>query len=574
MDNIKIIHDSWDEKYKKPFGAVKKDTSIRFYLETYGVKKAWLNIHRDYGTYESIEMEAVMNGFETHVIMKEAYLYYYHFSLLTDRNEIIFYGNNEGELGGRGQIISSSDSVFDYQITVYDYDDFAPLWYREGIAYHIFIDRFHTGSHGIEWAKENSFIYGRKSDLPIYIKDEKGDILRWDFYGGDLWGIIEKLPYLEELGITIIYLSPIFTSRSNHRYDTGDYLTIDSMIGGEAAFKALIEKADKHGMKIILDGVFNHCGADSVYFDRYSRYGGGAYSDLNSKYRNWFSFKEDGQYDSWWGIADLPRFNSKNEELQSFLLQVISKWSSYGIGGWRLDVADELEDEFIAKIRSCLTKDQVLIGEVWEDPSNKIAYGIRRRYITGSYLHGVMNYPFRESILKFLRQEVSAFETANQFTHYLENFPPHVLYNNLNNIGTHDTVRLMTEINNDEKCVKMALFMMLMLPGVPCIYYGDEIGMPGGKDPDNRRYFRWDNIHNELHQYYKEALKFRGNEEVLIYGDLKVLEITGLLIIVRLYQGRRIYACFNQSNEDKVLNHPEYAISKVISSKSYYISIS
>ena len=574
MDNLNIIHDSWDERYRMPFGAVKKDTSVRFYLETYGVKKAWLNIHRDYGTYESMEMKAVMNGFETHVIMKEAYLYYYHFSVLTARDEIILYGNNEAELGGRGQIISSSSSVFNYQITVYNYDDFAPLWYRMGIAYHIFVDRFHTGSNGIVCAKENSFIYGRKTDLPMYIKDEKGDILRWDFYAGDLWGIIEKLPYLQELGITILYLSPIFCSRSNHRYDTRDYLTIDPMIGGEEAFKALIEKANERGIKIILDGVFNHCGADSLYFDRYKRYGGGAYGDLNSKYRNWFNFKEDGQYDSWWGIADLPRFNSKNDDLQNFLLEVVAKWSSYGIGGWRLDVADELEDEFIAKIRSYLSKDQVLIGEVWEDPTNKIAYGIRRCYTIGSYLHGVMNYPFRQSILKFLRQEASALQTAIQLTHYVENYPPHVLYNNLNNIGTHDTIRLTTELNNDVKCVKMALLMMLMLPGVPCIYYGDEIGMPGEMDPDNRRYFRWDYINNEFHQFYKEALKFRKNKEILIYGDIKVLEIAGLLIIIRSHKGRWIYACFNQVDEEKVLSHTEYGISKVLPSKSYYVMYS
>lgn len=572
-NNLNIIHNSWDETYRKPFGAVKKYTLIRLFLETEGVKKAWLEIHRDFGEHDSIEMEVVQGGFEICVRITETVLYYYHFRVLTALDEVILYGNNEEQHGGRGRVISPSAPVLDYQITVYDYDDFAPLWYREGIAYHIFIDRFFVGSQSISFPKENSFIYEKKSDLPVYIKDEDGDILRWDFFGGDLWGIIEKLPYLQELGITIIYLSPIFTSRSNHRYDTGDYLSIEPMIGGEEAFEALIEEAGKLGMKLILDGVFNHCGADSIYFDQFDRHGDGAYHREDSKYRQWFHFKEDNQYDSWWGIADLPRFNGQNEELRNFLLEVVSKWSSYGIGGWRLDVADELDDEFIAQIRSCLSEDQVLLGEVWEDPTNKIAYGTRRYYIIGDYLHGVMNYPFRKSILEYVRQDINAKEAVNQFKNYLENFPPHVLYNNLNNIGTHDTMRLMTELENDAEGVKLAVFMLLMMPGVPCIYYGDEIGLAGEQDPDNRRYFQWDLIQNELHLYYKEVLKLRKEQEIHVFSDMSVMESNNMLIVIRHYEDKWIYACFNPDNEEKLLNDSDYGISETLQPKSYYLKI-
>lgn len=588
--NFTIIHNSWDERYRKPFGAVKKGTSIRFFLETDGVKKVWLEIHRDFGAHGSIEMEKVTGGFEVEFTMAETVLHYYHFRVLTEDNGEVLYGNNQKEYGGLGEILTPSCPLFDYQITVYDYDDFAPKWYLEGVAYHIFVDRFFTGQEGITSPKENTFIYGTKSDRPVYIKDENGDILRWDFFGGDLWGIIEKLPYLQELGVTILYLSPIFAARSNHRYDTANYMEIEPMIGGEEAFVALIKEAEKLGMKLILDGVFNHCGADSVYFDRYKRFGDGAYDNEESVYRRWFHFKDSDEYDSWWGIADLPRFNGANKDLRNFLLQVVEKWSSYGIGGWRLDVADELSDEFIAQIRSKLSSQQVLLGEVWEDPTNKIAYGVRRYYTKGNHLHGAMNYPFRDSILSYVRKEISTEETVRKFNHYLENFPPHVLYNNFNNLGTHDTVRLMTELGEDEKYVKLSVLLLLMLPGVPCIYYGDEVGLSGGKDPDNRRFYPWEKVENgmafrkvkdkavleltdDLQQFYLKVIQFRNTYKALTFGDVVIKAFGDVLVILREYEEQQVYACFNLSDRVERIEDKEHEVSFVLEPKSYCLKI-
>ncbi|MFT4146215.1 MAG: glycoside hydrolase family 13 protein [Mobilitalea sp.] len=573
MENkkIKLYHNSWEEGYRTPFGAVKKDTQIRLFVETEGISKVWLEIHRDFGEQESREMSSVTGGFLLTVQITETVLHYYHFRALTTSGEVVIYGNNEQGYGGEGRFISPDRQLFDYQITVYDYDDFAPQWYREGVAYHIFIDRFSVDAEGIKHPKENIFIYGRKTDLPMYIKDEKGEIVRWDFFGGNLWGILEKLPYLKKMGITILYLSPLFTARSNHRYDTEDYMHIEPMIGGEEAFTALIKEADMLGMRIILDGVFNHCGADSIYFDRYNRYGNGAYHNENSIYRQWFHITEDHQYDAWWGVADLPRFNSKSEELRSFLLSVVSKWSAYGIGGWRLDVADELEDEFIAQLRHCLKEDQVLLGEVWEDPSNKIAYGKRRYYVKGNHLHGVMNYPYRECILDYLSSKISAREASNRFTHYRENFPPHVLYNNFNNLGSHDTIRLITALNQDISLVKLSVLFLLMLPGVPCIYYGDEIGLSGQKDPDSRRFFLWDQIDNELHQFFQEMIRYRNNHRLLVFGDLQVVARGELLVVIRHYEGSWIYACFNPCDREQYLEDHGYGISTVMQAKDYLL---
>jgi len=567
----RLYHNSWDERYRRPFGAVKKNTQLELFVEAEGMSEVWLEIHRDFGEHESLKMDPAADGFSIAFPITGTVLYYYHFRGLTANNETILYGNNEQGYGGEGRMVSDPRHISDYQITVYDDDDYAPLWYREGVAYHIFIDRFHIGDENKRIFRENAFIYGAKTDLPMYIKDDKGDILRWDFFGGDLWGVIQRLPYLKKLGITILYLSPIFAARSNHRYDTGDYLRIEPMIGGEEAFVELIREADKLGMKLILDGVFNHCGADSIYFDRYNRHGGGAYHNVTSPCRQWFHLTEDNQYDSWWGVADLPRFNLKNEELRDFLLKVVSKWSAYGIGGWRLDVADELEDDFIAQIRGCLSKDQVLLGEVWEDPTNKISYGKRRYYVKGGHLHGVMNYPFRKCILDYVKCNRSGEETARRLNSYLENYPPHVLYNNLNNLGSHDTMRLITELNGDVALVKLSLLFLLMLPGVPCIYYGDEVGLPGGRDPDNRRFFPWDQADNALHQFYVEMIRYRKEHSAMIHGDLRVVARGKLLVIIRQYETQWVYACFNPGTGEYRITDDEYGINKVIPPKGFAI---
>lgn len=566
-NNIEFKFDSWNETYRKPFGAICKDESIRFYVETKGVSEVHIIIHKDFEENYHFSMNKVEGGFELTLDFDVTKLHFYHFQIVGDDGKFYTYGNTQQAYGGLGEL----GSTIDYQVTVTKQIDNAPSWYQEGQAYHIFLDRFCASGKAYQNLKPNSFIYATKNDLPMYIKEQNGDIARWDFYGGDLWGVIDKLDYLSDMGITILYLSPLFTSRSNHRYDTLDYLEIDPMLGGEKAFTTLLKECNKKGMRIILDGVFNHCGSDSIYFDYFNKYGEGAYHNIDSPYRDWFIFHEDNTYESWWGINDLPKFNSQNRDFRNFILEAIKKWSAYGIGGWRLDVADELDDNFIHEIRECLSEDQVLLGEVWEDPTNKISYDKRRSYVDGEHMHGVMNYPFRDGIIDLLRQDITLETFQKQLLHIKENYPNYLLLNNLNNIGTHDTKRIMTMLNGDELLVQLALTIMMTLPGVPCVYYGDEIGLPGEKDPDNRRFFTWENVGTPLQVYASDTQKLRRQFPTFVRGDLNFIDHENVLIIVREDATSKLISVFNINDTDQFVELDEYGYSETLLAKSHTI---
>ncbi|WP_238321841.1 glycoside hydrolase family 13 protein [Carnobacterium jeotgali] len=385
-------------------------------------------------------------------------------------------------------------------------------------------------------------MYANQDDLPMYIKNEKGEVVRWEFYGGNLKGIIQKLPYLKTLGITILYLSPIFEARSNHKYDTGDFMKIDPMFGDEEIVKELIKEAKQAGMHIVLDGVFNHSGADSRYFNLFGTYNEvGAYQSKKSVYSDWYTFKNFPEdYESWWGVKDLPKLNTENPEVQSFIYKeknsVIRKWSKLGLGGWRLDVADELSDDVLKGIRSALQEtiqDTVLIGEVWEDASNKIAYEKRRHYIEGGMLHGAMNYPFREIILGLLRKSIKPQEAAEKWMNLKENYPPEAFKSNFNNIGTHDTERILTALNQNVAKLKQALLLLFVLPGVPSLYYGDEVGLEGKEDPDNRRMYPWGKENKEIQFVVKKMIALRKNGNSLKDGDFYVFSQDELVGIIR-----------------------------------------
>ena len=286
---------------------------------------------------------------------------------------------------------------------------------------------------------------------PTYRRLENGDVACWDFYGGTLEGIREKLDYLEDLGITTLYLNPVFEAASNHRYDTADYLRIDPLLGDEQSFRALCVDAEEHGISVILDGVFNHVGADSRYFNRFGTYAEpGAWQGERSPYRDWFTFNEDGTYAGWWGDQNLPSVRSDCEafhELVCGRAGVIRHWLRQGARGWRLDVADELTDEFIAQIKRALLSekpDGVLIGEVWEDASHKMAYGKLRQYFQGAELDATMNYPVRTALLAYIRGDMGASELAARLEELRENYPRDNFYSALNLLGSHDRERLFT----------------------------------------------------------------------------------------------------------------------------------
>lgn len=484
---------------------------------------------------------------------------WYSFDLAASDGATWRYGAREGWTTGEGDFAYGNPPSF--QLTVYVPRQTQPDWYKNGIVYQVFPDRFARGADWRERA-EKALAAHREGPArvlvedwdtpPAYKKSEDGDILEWDFYGGTLRGVREKLDYLADLGVTVIYLNPIFEAASNHRYDTADYLRIDPMLGDEEEFCALAREAEERGISIMLDGVFNHCGQDSRYFNRYGNYPEpGAWQGDESPYRDWFFFNEDGTYDGWWGNPDLPDVNEKSPEYRKLICGqdgVVRKWLRAGARGWRLDVADELSDGFIEDIKAAMVAerpDGALVGEVWEDASNKMAYGKLRQYFEGTELDGTMNYPLRTALLAFVRNQIGAPEMAARLEQLRENYPRDAFFSCLNLLGSHDRERLFTMLGDapdpdtlsEEECAAFRLdeghaslamsrlwltvLLQMTLPGVPCVYYGDERGMEGFRDPYNRAAFPWDGGRMDCATVFRNAIAVRKALPVLTTGDFE-----------------------------------------------------
>lgn len=531
---VHIYYNPWSEEHKQPFGAVATETKVDFWLSISEFKAATVTlVMRKEG---EAAQELIMNRVKIDQFHYEfttasgAGLYFYYFKIdcvdEMQQPQLKYYGFAGN--GGAGQVYSESPFP-EYQLTVFEKAEVAPAWYQKAVFYQIFPDRFFNGNPTgeISGPKKNTFIYGTTEDLPMYIRDADNGIARWDFYGGNLKGIKEKLPYLKKLGITALYLNPIFEACSNHRYDTSDYFKIDRMLGSEAEFKELLDTLHAAGIAVILDGVFSHVGRNSRYFNQAGLYGetNGASRNRESRYYPWFTFENyPDEYKSWWGVADLPEVNKENPSFQEFIYGedgVIDKWTRLGVDGWRLDVADELTDEFIAGIRDRLNHypDKILIGEVWEDASNKIAYDKRRNYLLGDHLQSVMNYPLREQIIDILQNKRSYQTIAEEMVGIQENYPHDFYYNQLNNIGTHDTKRILTALGENKKAVTQAWGLLFMMPGIPCLYYGDEAGLSGDVDPDNRRFFPWQKLDQELFEAAQNWTALRKNHPALQTGE-------------------------------------------------------
>ena len=508
-------------------------------------------------------MEGVCEGDHVHYSVSytpaQTGVVWYSFDLAASDGATWRYGAREGWTTGEGDFAYGNPPSF--QLTVYVPRQTQPDWYKNGIVYQVFPDRFARGADWRERA-EKALTAHREGPArvlvedwdtpPAYKKSEDGDILEWDFYGGTLRGVREKLDYLADLGVTVIYLNPIFEAASNHRYDTADYLRIDPMLGDEEEFCALAREAAERGISIMLDGVFNHCGQDSRYFNRYGNYPEpGAWQGDESPYRDWFFFNEDGTYDGWWGNPDLPDVNEKSPEYRELICGqdgVVRKWLRAGARGWRLDVADELSDSFIEDIKAAMVAerpDGALVGEVWEDASNKMAYGKLRQYFEGTELDGTMNYPLRTALLAFVRNQIGAPEMAARLEQLRENYPRDAFFSCLNLLGSHDRERLFTMLGDapdpdtlsDEECAAFRLdeghaslamsrlwltvLLQMTLPGVPCVYYGDERGMEGFRDPYNRAAFPWDGGRMDCATVFRNAIAVRKALPVLTTGDFE-----------------------------------------------------
>ncbi len=474
-------------------------------------------------------------------------LVWYDFKAINERGHWIYYGNAKDKLGGRG--VHYQDPPPAYQITVYDKNFAPPAFLREGIMYQIFPDRFHRSKMPVSERKDR-ILHQVWDEPPFITADERsGDNWALDFFGGDLEGIRQKLPYLADLGITVLYLNPIFKARTNHRYDTGDYLSIDPLLGTQEDFEHLSKDAEKMGIKILLDGVFSHTGEDSLYFNRYNNYPSlGAYQSPQSPYFSWYTFRKfPNDYASWWGIPTLPEVNKDDKSYQDFMLNkdgVAAHWVKSGASGWRLDVADELTMDFLRKLRKTVTKakkDAVLLGEVWEDASNKTAYGHMRSYVLGDTVDSVMNYPLREALIRFFTHEIPAAQVVRQIRSLQENYPTPFFYSLMNLMGSHDRARLFNILGQqdyahlpnaqrrgllmDEQTKDLArerflrmLQVVVALPGMPSMYYGDEVGMEGAADPFCRGTYPWGREDMATKNAVKELFALRKSRPVLTRG--------------------------------------------------------
>ncbi|MFQ9310114.1 MAG: glycoside hydrolase family 13 protein [Paraclostridium sordellii] len=556
---MSIIYDSWMESHKKPFGALEIGEDININVEAISdVKEIYLILETNEDIRKEIKMENKSNGIFTidkYKFEKENIYFYYFKSIEGETLDVKYYGKSYD----CGECVEYHDINYinKYQITVSRKTE-SPKWFKEGILYHIFVDRFNrTGK--INNPKKNSFIYANWEDTPMYIKNKENEVIRWDFHGGNLKGIISKLNYLKGLGVTVIYLSPIFKSQSNHKYDTGDYKTIDPMFGDEEIFKELIYKASKKGINIILDGVFSHTGDDSIYFNKYGNYDSlGAYQSKSSKFFSWYNFKDyPNEYDCWWGVKSLPNVNEIENSYMDYIIRdkdsVIKKWMNYGVKGWRLDVVDELPSKFLETFKKetlNIDNESVIVGEVWEDASNKISYSERRKYFLGNQLNGVTGYVFKNIVVEFLKGNINSQDVYNRFMTIKENYPKDAFKSNLNLLGTHDTRRILTELNEEKELLKLAVFIQMTFEGVPYVYYGDEAGLIGETDPDNRRTYPWENEDKDILNFYKKIIKERKNNKLLSSGETKFLKLSNQNILgyIRYIKTDKILVLINRSN--------------------------
>ena len=503
---MSILFDPRDARCKSPFGAVTTSAAVdfTFYPRGHAVTGCTLLAHHEFSDrWKETELfpttdEGGAPAFSgTFFAPSQPELIWYHFRLRWADGGESCYGKDG---------FQSWDKVTPWQLTVYDGRVKTPDWFGRGVTYQIFPDRFYRArTRSVDGLIGCRTLHEHWDETPLCGPNEHGDYCE-DFFGGDLAGIAEKLDYLASLHVTTLYLNPIFEAASNHRYDTADYETVDPLLGDEQDFRTLCTEAEKRGIRVMLDGVFNHTGAKSRYFNADGFYPApGAAQGPISPYYSWYSFHPfPTDYDAWWGIKNLPAVNERNESYVNYIItgenSIVRRWLRAGASAWRLDVADELPDEFIFAIRAVMQQDfpdAYLLGEVWEDGTTKVAYSKRRRYLLGGGLHGLMNYPFRTALLSYLAGTSGAEDFRDAMETIRENYPSPAFYGAMNFLSTHDTPRAVNalldprdgdraelarrhftaeQLAEGKKRLKMAAFLQFMLPGMPCIYYGDEAG--------------------------------------------------------------------------------------------------
>ena len=557
------------KEYVCPRGALRAGQNVRFFCRAGDAARVRIVCAPEDGKEATYEMQKEPDGFSITLSFERIGLWFYRFEAILPDGSFRFIGR-----GDDGSAVVG-DWLPRWQFTVYAADFTTPDKYAGGIMYQIFPDRFARVSDERPAAavKGERTFHRDLRDLPCRYGEGGGT----DFYGGSLEGVRRKLPYLRSLGVDILYFNPVFESAENHRYSTSDYLSLDPWLGSEAEFVAFCDEAHKMGFSVLLDGVFSHTGADSVYFNKYGHYGtGGAYRDPRSPYAAWYDFEEypDG-YACWWGFPNLPNVRETDPSYLSFITGkdgVLEHWQRRGADGWRLDVADELPDRFLEALRDRVKTqdpDALIIGEVWENAVRKVSYGARRRFLLGHQCDSVMNYPWRTAIIDLLKDGDTALFAA-RVREICDDYPAPVLNVLMNLLSSHDRERILTALGaprvpdaaqpgyrlpraeylQARELAMKAAMLQFTLPGIPCIYYGDEIGMQGFKDPWNRAFFAEWEADETLLAFYRSLGALRQKYRTEFTQEIDIRETRGGRLV---YTRGSICVCFNADPPGEVL---------------------
>ena len=578
---MRILYDSKKRIHKDPFGTLVPEQECTLHVHIpvqVGTIAARCEFFHENNTpafsfpMELSEKRGAYEIYECKFSLPYTGLFFYHFVIEKAGSSfrLFKYGDD-----------TNMESGSQWQLSCVPADFTTPDWAKGAVIYQVFPDRFYKqGKCDLTGKLEPYTVHEDWNEEVSWQPTADGLVLNNDFYGGNFRGITEKMDYIASLGTTILYLNPISKSFSSHRYDTGDYKTPDPMLGTEEDFTSMCNAAHARGIKVILDGVYSHTGSNSLYFNKDNTFPGvGAYQSPDSPFYSWFTFHNyPNSYNCWWNFDTLPTVKKMDPAFVNYIISdedsVVAHWLKLGADGFRLDVVDELPNEFVKLLKDRIRQirpDALLIGEVWEDASNKIAYGVRRRYFTDGVLDSCMNYPFRTAILNFLREKDGGGEFRNAIMTVLENYPAQVVACNMNMLGTHDTVRILTALvdefegNRQDQAKRrlspaqlaqakerllIASFLQYMLPGAPSLYYADETGMEGHKDPFNRRTYPWGKEDKLLLSHHRQLGQLRREYPALQLGDLEFFQAGDQKIgFRRSYEGKTLRIYVNYSKE-------------------------
>lgn len=597
--NLKaLLHNSWDAAYRAPFGAVPAGTRVTLRLRTAskGASRVALYLHtsdqfgQPIGTSHRSMKRTAGKRYDlwtTTVTPPSIGVYTYTFQI-KQGGRTAWYAPTTGRTGGVGHALNGKkepDSAF--RITAYDPGFKAPAWAPRAVIYQIFPDRFYNGDPSNDRAVMDPqydgvhpVIHTSWSDPPLGGSD---------FFGGDLQGILDKLPYLKDLGVTALYLNPIFLAPSNHKYDTSDYFTVDPHFGTTQTLLDLLKAAHDAGIHVILDGVFNHTGSDSIYFNRYGHFlDVGAFQSRQSPYYPWYDFLAwPNSYASFPGADSLPQLN-ESDPVKDFIFRkpdsVAQHWLGQGADGWRLDAAQEKSHTWWQAFRTAVKSrypDDILIAEDTAGPIDPTPF------IMGNEVDGIMNYNFRDAMLSFFtRGRIgTGGSTARSFVNNLmamaQDYPPPAILSSMNLVDSHDTERILNDLAGDKNELRLVAALQMTWLGAPTIYYGDEAGQTGATDPDDRRTFPWDRQDTSLEAYYRELIAVRSANSALQDGNVFPLLADNahrVVAFLRSDQTQRVVVILNDGGASRTigLTVPGVAngvkLSDALSGKGYTVS--